>query len=71
MEDTNKLSLMGNGKLNGALIRLKRFNEWRRGNNPQTFDELNISPKQIGIDIDFAIEIMENVSYRINSNKSF
>lgn len=68
-EDANKFSLMDGGKLNDTIIRLKKFNEWRRGNNPETFDKLDISPKQIGIDIDYAIKLMNNVLYRINSGE--
>jgi len=40
--------------------RLRRFNAWRRGDDPRTFPDLNISPKQIGLDIDAAIRVIEN-----------
>lgn len=48
-----------NKKLNGVIKRLRKFNEWRRNDNPVTFVELDISAKQIGKDIDFVCEYLE------------
>lgn len=40
--------------------RLRRFNDWRRDEAPMGFRELDISPKQIGLDIDSAINHLED-----------
>ena len=51
-----------NEHLKQVTERLKRFNEWRRGENPNTFETLNISPKQIGEDIDCVIKLYNEMS---------
>lgn len=50
-----------------AIAVLKEFNEWRRGQGEYTWNEdpsknkdLEITPKQIGEAIDFAVEFLEN-----------
>jgi len=48
-----------NKKLNGIIKRLRKFNKWRRGDISVEFHELNISPRQIGEDIDFVCDYLE------------
>ena len=55
------------GKKEIAIAVLKEFNEWRRGQGEYVWNEdpsknkdLEITPKQIGEAIDFAVEFLEN-----------
>lgn len=58
-------------KLTETIKRLRKFNKWRRGSITQTLDELNISPKQIGEDIDFICDtkIMKPTKLKIDRKK--
>lgn len=40
---------------------LKKYQAWRRGENPQTMDEAGIEPKELGIMIDRAIALLEDM----------
>lgn len=41
--------------------RLKKFNAWRRGEIECTIDELGMTAKDIGLDIEFACLFLETV----------
>lgn len=43
-----------------TIQRLRKFNRWRRTDSPETFRDLVISAKQIGLDIDFVCDYVEN-----------
>ena len=46
-------------KLKKAISRLRAYNRWRRGDDERGFDELGISTKQIGLDIETICDEME------------
>lgn len=46
-------------KLKETISRLRAYNRWRRGDDERSFDELGISTKQIGLDIEFICDEME------------
>lgn len=46
-------------KLKETISRLRAFSRWRRGDDERSFDELGISTKQIGLDIEFICDEME------------
>ena len=46
-------------KLKETLSRLRAYNRWRRGDDERSFDELGISTKQIGLDIETICDEME------------
>ena len=51
-----------NKELKDTITRLQEFNKWRRGDNPSTFNDLKISPTQIGKDIDFVCNLCNDMS---------
>jgi len=51
-----------NKELKDTITRLQEFNKWRRGDSPRTFDDLKISPTQIGKDIDFVCNLCNDMS---------
>lgn len=48
--------------LKDLIARLQRFQDWRRGKID--FDDFELNPKQIGLDIDAAIGILKEVENR-------
>lgn len=48
--------------LKDLIARLQRFQDWRRGKIE--FDDFELNPKQIGLDIDAAIGILKEVENR-------
>lgn len=50
--------------LQSLIARLKKHNQWRRGEIELTQDELD--PKQIGLDIDDVINYLEELQSEIN-----
>ena len=50
------------GQAEQCVMRLRRFNEWRRGADIEQPD-----PKTIGLDIDYAIDIIERMSKAIKT----
>jgi len=46
-------------KLKETISRLRAYNRWRRGDDERSFDELGISTKQIGLDIEAICKEME------------
>ena len=51
-----------NNNLKDLIARLQRFQDWRRGKIE--FDDFELNPKQIGLDIDAAIGILKEVENR-------
>jgi hypothetical protein len=45
--------------LKETISRLRAYNRWRRGDDERSFDELGISTKQIGLDIEVICDEME------------
>lgn len=56
------MNLQMNKELKDTITRLQEFNKWRREDNPCTFNDLKISPTQIGKDIDFVCNLCNNMS---------
>jgi hypothetical protein len=46
-------------KLKETISRLRAYNRWRRGDDERSFEELGISTKQIGLDIEAVCDEME------------
>ena len=59
VEFINMKSLRQLKKLKQTITRLKMFNRWRRGEDERVFEELRISPKQIGKDIEYVCNWLE------------
>jgi len=46
-------------ELEETIIRLRKFNQWRRGEELGEFYTLNYSPAQIGLDLDYVLDYCE------------
>ena len=44
-----------------VIERLLAFNKWRTGEDDRTMDEANLKPKQITLDIEFAIKELQKL----------
>ena len=40
---------------------LKKYQSWRRGENPKSMEEAGIDPKELGIMLDRAIKLLEHL----------
>jgi hypothetical protein len=46
-------------ELEETVIRLRKFNQWRRGAELTEFNTLDYSPRQIGLDLDYVLDYCE------------